>query len=296
MKKDLINFCNLLNIENVGITDANPHLEFAKCWSVQISKDYISGFEEKDEKKRIYPKLTLPEAKSIIVCLFPFFAGEVEQSNLPKDALSIDYHLIIKEKLEKISMFLKSNLNNFTYKCFVDNGPLNDRYLAYKSGLGFLGVNSHIITKKYGSYVFIGYILNNHPFEPDAPSTSTCYNCLRCLKSCPGQCILENNTINAKKCRSYITQKKNALSDSEVEILKKGSSIWGCTICQDVCPHNKEVKKTPIKEFKENLINHIDYDEIKIISNKEFMRRYKNRSFSWRGKKVLERNFEYLRD
>jgi len=294
MKNELIKFCKTLNIEYVGIAPAEPYTDFEKVWRNQIEKGHISGFEEKNIEKRIYPKLTLKDAKSVIVCLFPYYAGNLKGANLSKSAYCLDYHIIVKEKLNAISEFLEKKIKGFAYKSFADNGPFSDRYLAYKAGLGFWGINNHIITDKYGSYVFIGYILNNYPFEPDKPQERTCLKCFNCVRNCPGQCILGDFTINPQRCKSYITQKKNALSAEDENILKKSKLIWGCDICQDVCPHNKNAQETIMEEFKNRLLHKIDYAELKQISNKEFLRRYGNRSYSWRGKWILQRNYEII--
>ncbi len=294
MKDKLIGYCRSLNIEHVGIAPAGPYLDFEQIWLRQIEKGHISGFEERDIDRRIYPELTLPGAKSVIVCLFPYFSGDSSNANLSKSAYSVDYHLIVREKLESIGKFLESQIDGFRYKAFVDNGPFSDRYLAYKAGLGFWGINSHLITDQYGSYVFIGYILNNHPFEPDSPQNRTCIQCGECVRNCPGQCIMGDFTIDPRRCKSYITQKKGDLPAEDIEILKRHRLIWGCDVCQDVCPHNKSPRMTVLEEFKSQLVRNIDIKELQQLSNREFQKRYGNRSFSWRGKSVLIRNHEII--
>lgn len=296
MKDELIKFCNSLNIEYVGIAPPGPYYDFEEKWRKQIERGYVCGFEGNDFEKRIYPSLTLEDVKSVIVCLFPYYSVNKEKANISKYAYGIDYHILGKEKLELIGEFLNEKIRDFHYKAFADTGPLSDRYLAHKAGLGFWGINNHIITDQYGSYTFIGYILNNYPFEPDKPQDRTCYQCFNCVRNCPGQCIVGDFTINPLRCKSYITQKKGELSDEEKEILKKHNLIWGCDVCQDVCPHNRNVEKTIMEEYKQNLIYTVDYDEVNGISNKEFIRRYRDRAFSWRGKGVLVRNYEIINE
>jgi len=294
MKDKLLNFCKSINIEHTGIAPAEPYLDFEQAWRSQIEKGHISGFEEKDIAKRVYPELTLEDAKSVIVCLFPYFSGNNDGANLSKSAYTIDYHLVVMEKLKCIAEFLAMNIENFHYKAFVDNGPFSDRYLAYKAGLGFWGINNQLITDQYGSYVFIGYILNNYPFEPDRPQNKTCILCIACVRTCPGKCIKGDFTINPQRCKSFLTQKKGSLTPEEEDIIRKHRLIWGCDVCQDVCPHNRDPKPTAIKEFTDNLIYSIDTEELRSISNREFFRRYANRSFGWRGKAVLLRNHELI--
>ncbi len=294
MKEHLIGFCKSIGVEYVGIASSGPYIDFKDILQKRIKKGLSNAFENGNFDKIIDPKLTLEDARSVIVCLFPYYCGTYEDANLSKYAYSLDYHTIIKRKLDLIGTFFKETVEGFNYKAFADNGPLSERYLAYKSGLGFYGINNHIITDKYGSYVFIGYIINNYPFEPDTPQDRTCYQCFKCVKKCPGQCILGDFTIEPYKCRSYITQKKEELSKEDIDILKRHHLIWGCDVCQDVCPHNENVHETIIEEFKQNLMFKIEYEELKQISNKEFLRRYRDRAFSWRGKGVLQRNYEII--
>lgn len=294
MKKTLIEFCNSLRIEYVGVASPDSYKDYGEIWAKQIERGYITGFEEKNFERRVDPSLTLPDVKSVVVCLFPYYIGEIKDANLSKYVFAPDYHIIIKNKLEAIGTFLGQRIKGFHYKAYADAGPLSERHLAYKAGLGFRGINGHIINDKYGSYFFIGYILNNYPFEPDEPDERTCIKCYKCIESCPGQCILGDFTINPLKCKSFITQKKGELNPSETEILKKHRLVWGCDVCQDVCPHNQEAAKTNMEEFKTNLIFNIDCRELKEISHRNFEKKYKDRAFSWRGKKVLKRNCELL--
>lgn len=294
MKADLQEFCSSINIQDVGIAPIGPYTALEQLLRDRIEKGQHTEFEEECLAKRIDPRLTMTNVQSVIVCLFPYYAGEMAEGNLAKYTYALDYHTVAKHKLEQIGDFLTGKIPGFEYQAFVDTGPLVDRYLAYLAGLGFYGQNSHIITDAYGSYVLIGYMLTNHPFEMDKPLEQSCMQCGKCIRACPGQAIHGNFGIDSRRCRSYLTQKKGELTAVEIDIIKKNKLVFGCDVCQDVCPHNQKAAVTRIDAFQENIVPEVSYAELLAMSNKQFMRRYGNRAFSWRGRKLLIRNFEYL--
>jgi len=294
MKEVLQKFCSSINIEYVGIAPIGPYLELEKILQARIENNQYTEFEETCLPRRIDPRLTMEDAQSVIVCLFPYYIGEKAEGNISKYTYAIDYHTVVKEKLEQIGFFLTGAIPGFRYQAFVDTGPLVDRHMAYLAGVGFYGKNSHIITDKYGSYVLIGYMLVNHPFEIDKPLLRTCIQCGRCIAECPGQAILGNFAIDPRRCCSYLSQKKGDLTVAEINIIKNNKLVFGCDVCQDICFHNQKKTVTALEEFRENIISELNYAELLTISNKEFMRRYSNRAFSWRGRKLIVRNFEYL--
>lgn len=296
MKHRLIAFCKSIGIEYAGIAPPGPYHKLEEILKNRFISNHYTDFDGQDLAKRINPRLTMPDVKSILVCLFPYYIGSESDANLAKYTYSIDYHQVARAKLTSIGQYLQSLLEGTEFKAYVDTGPLVDRYLAYLAGLGFYGINSHIINEKYGSYVFIGYLLINQYFEPDSPLDMTCIKCGRCIRACPGKIILGDLNINPRGCKSYLTQKKGELSGDEITIIKKSPLVFGCDICQDVCPHNQNVEHTKIAEFRTAIVPKLDYDELEKLSNKDFNRRYGNHAFSWRGKKILLRNLEYFRN
>ena len=293
-KIEIIELFNKNNIDTVGIAPIGPYEELKKVLEDKVNKNLITGMEEPDIEKRINPKLIMEDASSIIVCAIPYYVGEKYESNISMYCHGLDYHLVIKEKLNKICEEIKSKDEKFEYKIFADNGPLVDRYLAYLAGLGYYGINNNLITDKYGSYVFIGYIVNNYNLEPDEKLNKNCMKCNKCVKYCPGNALLGNYDMNPKRCLSYITQKKGDLEEEEEKVLKENKKVFGCDICQDICPHNKNIPITSIERFKQDTILKLDAEEINDISNKEFKRRYGNRAFSWRGKNIIKRNINIV--
>lgn len=295
-KIEIIELFNKNNIDTVGIAPIGPYEELKKVLEDKVNKNLITGMEEPDIEKRINPKLIMEDASSIIVCAIPYYVGEKYESNISMYCHGLDYHLVIKEKLNKICEEIKSKDEKFEYKIFADNGPLVDRYLAYLAGLGYYGINNNLITDKYGSYVFIGYIVNNYNLEPDEKLNKNCMKCNKCVKYCPGNALEGNYQMDPKKCVSYITQKKEELTDEEKEKMRKNKSVFGCDVCQNVCPHNQDVAISNIEEFTTNLITSLSEEEINSISNKEFKRRYNDRAFSWRGRNIIKRNMDIINE
>lgn len=294
MKKKLRDFCETLSIECVGVTDVGPYTELEKILNQRAEMGYITGMEEKEIEKRINPRATMENCESIIVCLFPYYIGEYEEGNLSKYTRSLDYHIVVKEKLEQIATYLSGEIKGFEFKSFVDSGPLVERYIAQRAGLGFWGINGNLINEKYGSYFFIGYIMTNYNFDIDKPNEGSCLKCMKCVENCPGKVLFGDFNLNPALCKSYLTQKKGELHSYEIDIINKNKMIFGCDVCQDVCPHNRGVKITPISEFKQGVLNSLYNIELQDISNKEFKRKHKDRAFSWRGKGIIERNIRYI--
>ena len=280
-KEELKDFCKSIGIDCVGIAGVGPYYDLEKIIKQRLFNGYTTGMEEPIIEKRVNPKETMENVKSIIVCAFPYYIGNFNESNLSKYCYGEDYHIVVKDMLQQICNHLSDNIDNFDYKIFADNGPLVDRYLAYLSGIGYFGINNNIITDEYGSYVFIGYILTNYEFQSDTPLEKTCIKCGKCVKYCPGNALLGNYEMNPKRCLSYITQKKGDLEEEEEKVLKENKKVFGCDI-------------TSIERFKQDTILKLDAEEINDISNKEFKRRYGNRAFSWRGKNIIKRNINIV--
>jgi len=241
-------------------------------------------------QERINPFIEYEWVKSFAVCLLPYYIGG-EKARISRYAWGEDYHRVMTRYLSPIAEYLKKK--GFKAEILCDNHNLNDRYLACKAGLGFIGRNGFLINKRYGTYTFIGSVATSAYLKESIPSEGACMGCGRCERLCPGGAISENG-IDGKKCVSYLTQKKGELSREEIKKIKKSGYIWGCDICQEVCPHNRYAEKTNISEFKMNIINNLSIK--KDISNKEFKRNYSERAFSWRGKQPILRNINIYSD
>ncbi len=274
MKEKLLKLAGENKISAVGICNISSYIEKSKGLLDKASFCASGGIPD--------------NVKSVIVCAFGYYSGE-EKGNISRYARGVDYHIVAKEKMEPLCKLLKSN--GFSAESFADTGVLNERLLANLSGIAFVGKNRMAISEKIGSYFFIGYILTDCELPADAQNTNICQNCGKCIAACPLGALSQDGFCE-EKCLSYITQKKGELSKEEKEAIQKTNTIWGCDICQEVCPHNKGIEVTNIEEFKKDLISELNIDEN--ISNKEFKKMYGNRAFSWRGKAVLLRNAKII--
>ena len=225
------------------------------------------------------------------VCLFPYFSG-YEPGNLSVYAYSLDYHVIVRDKLKQLGNYL-SEIGAETVEGFVDIGPEVDKNLAYHAGLGFYGRNSLLINPRLGSYFFIGYILTDLKLEPDRPMEASCKGCGRCAAACPGGAL--DSGFNAEHCVSAITQKKGELTPEEKALIKKAGYVFGCDICQKVCPHN-DIDFEPMPEFTQNQIFNLKSEMFDGLSKREFKEKFGGYAFAWRGKAVLLRNLKILEE
>jgi epoxyqueuosine reductase len=202
--------------------------------------------EERSLKRRADPKQILPECKSILVLAMPYTPvvsdqpAELQGPKIASYALGMDYHDIIPPRLKLIIEFIEEQLGQpVPNRCYTDTGPILERDLAQRAGLGWIGKNTLLINPKLGSTFFLAEILLGIELEPDEPfATDHCGTCTRCITACPTQCILSNHTLDARRCISYLTIE---LKDDIAEELRPLMKDWifGCDVCQQVCPWNR---------------------------------------------------------
>ena len=280
---NLQEFCKELHIYELGIAPW-PLPENAKTILYETNP---CPFTAADVEERLLGTTEFTP-KSAIVCLFPYYVERSGPSNLSRYTWATDYHLVINEYLEKLTEKLQKMNTSAQFSIHCDTSPLADRYMAYLAGLGFYGKNNCFISPKWGSYVVIGTILTTLELEPNTPLAQSCLGRNRCITACLGQC-LGHDEFKYDTCKSYLTQKKGDLTNEEEIIIGKTPLVFGCDVCQEVCPHNQNIPTTPIPEFQQ-VEPYIDINELETLTNKEFKAKYGNRAFSWRGKKILMRN------
>ena len=229
----------------------------------------------------------LPKSGSVICILAPFYIGKKEERNIAYYAMSNDYHVLMGNILDTITSELRGKYPQNIFYGFVDTSPINEVRLAASCGLGVIGKNTQLLTKKYGSYCFICEIVTDIECKSLDIEPQPCIGCNRCILACPTGAINENG-LNAELCRSELTQKKKELSLWEREQIKDGGYVWGCDICTEVCPYNTKPLETKLDMFKHNInpiVTRENCDDLIAV-----------KSYGWRGKKVILRNLGILEE
>lgn len=230
-------------------------------------------------------KSRLPlNSESVLIACFPYLLPKenYKNSNISKYAVVSDYHDVATNRLKKACDELSKLFPENVFVPFADNSPIPEVKAALYAGLGVCGENSLLITKKFGSYVFLGEIVTDLEIEATESLIKSCIGCGKCKTACPAVAISENG-VDIKKCVSAITQKKGELTEKEKELMMNCGCVWGCDICQDICPMNKEAAVTQINEFLSEPISVLT-DETELDG----------RAYAWRGKKVIERNLSII--
>jgi epoxyqueuosine reductase len=256
MPKNLANWIKLqahtLGFTLVGITSPDPpaHLEVYQAWieaGRHAGMDYLA--REDAIAKRGDPRLILPDCQSILVLgtTYPTHTGEIFSNSgfrIATYALGTDYHSVFNERCTAMIQAIETHLgSDFPHRFYTDTGPLLERELAQRAGLGWIGKNTCLIHPKHGSYFLLAEILLGLNLQPDLPFTPDhCGSCTRCIDACPTHCILPDRTLDASRCISYLTiEHKGSISNDVRPLL--GDWLFGCDICQQVCPWNIRFSK-----------------------------------------------------
>lgn len=257
------------------------------------------AYMENHFDKRLDPTKLVPGSKSVISLLLNYFPSEKqneESYKLSKYAYGTDYHFVIKDKLKQLLNFIKEEIGDVHGRAFVDSAPVLDKAWAAKSGLGWMGKNSNLLTKQLGSFYFIAELIVDLDLEYDSPVTDHCGSCTACIDACPTQAIVEPYVVDGSKCISYYTiELKN-----EIPVSEKGKFedwMFGCDICQDVCPWNRFSKPHNEPLFNPNpemlSMTKKDWEE---ITEDVFQKIFKNSAVKRTKFSGLQRNIDFLKE
>ena len=246
-----------LGFSSCGISKARFLSEEEEKFEKWLSNGYhgTMSYLEKNIDKRLDPRILVPESKSVISLTYNYYPPKklINKNNfiISKYAYGRDYHKVLKKKLKKLFNNMKEKIGNIEGRVFVDSAPVHERAWAKLSGLGWIGKNSLLINKDVGSYFFIAEIICDLELEYDVPVSDRCGNCTRCIDACPTNAITQAQVIDSNKCISYLTiENKNSIPKELKNEMNQ--SIFGCDICQDICPWNRFSTPHDEKEFLPN--------------------------------------------
>lgn len=234
-----------LGFDVCGIAEAQPLDDDARRLEQWLNKGYNGKMQYMENyfDLRTDPRKLVPGAKSVVTLMLNYFPEQEQKKGTPnvaKYAWGVDYHFVIKDKLKQLLAYIKEEIGEVDGRGFVDSAPVLERAWAVKSGLGWVGKNANLLTKSSGSFFFIATLISDLELVADAPfKTDHCGTCTRCIDACPTDAIVSPTEVDGSKCISYFTiELKDALIPSAYHEKMEGW-MFGCDICQDVCPWNR---------------------------------------------------------
>ncbi len=290
-----------LGFDYCGISKAEfleeeaPRLERWLNHNMHGQMSYMQNYFE----KRLDPRLLVPGAKSVISLLLNYYPPENQKDEtapkISKYAYGVDYHILIKEKLNQLLEFLKENIGAIDGRAFVDSAPVLDKAWAKKSGLGWIGKHSNLINKSSGSFYFIAELIVDLDLDYDGAIKDYCGTCTKCMDACPTDAIIAPYVVDGSKCISYFTIE---LKDSIPNDVKGKFDNWvfGCDICQDICPWNRFSKshQKPYLQANEELLSMKKNDWFE-LTEETFKRVFKNSAVKRTKFGGLKRNLEFIK-
>lgn len=297
IKSEIQRLAKEIGISKIGFTTADDFAYLEKSLRLGVEEGRTTGFEHKNIEERIKPKLSLASAKTIISIAVAYPnklpknppRTQYKRGKITPNSWGLDYHYVLQDKLKKLSEGIEKLCEDFPleHKAMVDTGALVDTAVARRSGIGFIGKNGLVISKEFGSYMYLGELITNLEIEPDEPVDYDCGDCTRCLDACPTSCLIGDGTMNARRCLSFQTQDKGMM---DMEFRRKIKTvIYGCDICQICCPYNKGIDNPLASEIDPELA-HPELIPFLELSNKSFKEKFGMIAGSWRGKNILQRN------
>lgn len=245
VKQLIIQKSKELGFFHIGFSKATFLEEEAPRLEQWLSNNYQGemSYMENHFDKRLDPRLLVDDAKTVISLLFNYYTDQKqtdqEAPKISTYAYGEDYHHVIKDKLKELMAFMQAEIGEVNGRGFVDSAPVMDKAWAKKAGLGWIGKNANLITRQQGSFFFIADLIVDIEIEADGPITDYCGTCTRCIDACPTEAIVQPYVVDGSKCISYLTiELKDELVPKEFSG-KMDNWMFGCDICQDVCPWNR---------------------------------------------------------
>ena len=276
------------------LEDEAPRLEKWLKMKMNGEMKYMENYFE----KRLDPTKLVDDAKSIISLTYNYYPEDLQNKEVPKIskyAYGMDYHYVIKEKLNFFLTFIKDKIGDVHGRAFVDSAPILEKAWAAKSGIGWVGKNSNLITKQVGSFYFLAELIIDLDLDYDRIESDHCGQCTACIDSCPTEAIAQPYVVDGSKCISYFTIELKENIPQEFKG-KFDDWVFGCDICQDVCPWNKFSKphKEPLFQSSSELMK-MSRDEWNEITEETFNKIFKDSAVKRTGYKGLTRNLNFIK-
>lgn len=286
-------FCGIAKAQ--FLEEEAPKLEQWLGKNYNGKMDYMNNHFD----KRLDPRLLIDDAKSIISVGINYYTESTQTDNeapkISKYAYGTDYHFVLKDKLKSLLNFIVENIGEVNGRAFVDSAPVLDKVWAQKAGIGWQGKHSNLIAKQTGSFFFLGELIVDLDLVADAPfSTDHCGTCTKCIDACPTEAIVEPYIVDGSKCISYLTIELKEQIPKEFEG-KMDNWMFGCDVCQDVCPWNKFAIPHQEKAFKPHPdLLHLKKSDWEEITTEVFQNLFKKSAVKRTKFEGLNRNIKFL--
>jgi epoxyqueuosine reductase len=287
-----------LGFDRTGIASAEPssYRDYFRQW-LDDGRAGTMHYLDARFAERTDPAAYLPGAKSVICVAMNYFMPLASQSSsgrVARYALGDDYHEIIKPRLHALADWLREQAPSAHFRCAVDTAPVMEKELAARAGVGWMGKNTCIINEEIGSWLFLGEVLTTLELPPDEPATDRCGTCTRCLDACPTQAITAPYQLDATRCISYLTIEHSGEMPPDMRD-KLSGWLYGCDICQDVCPFNRRA----VAALEPRLVprfptGSIDLDELSSWTVDDYRTRLRGSAMKRVKLPVLQRNARIL--
>lgn len=284
-----------------GIARAEEMTEESSRLREWLTRGYQAGmgWMERSPERRADPTKVLDGARSVVSVAMNYYTspGHAPEPGSPKIsryAWGEDYHKVLEGRLRQLEAYVKSMGPGVKTRGYVDTGPVMDKAWAARAGIGWVGKHTNVITRTHGSWVFLGTIITSLECAPDEPATDMCGTCTACLDACPTGAFPQPYVLDARKCISYLTIEHRGEVDAELTRRYDGW-IFGCDICQDVCPWNRFQKATaePAFEPRPELVEP-EIEALSGIGPEEFSRRFSGSAIKRAKADGLKRNIRYV--
>ncbi|MEJ7849446.1 MAG: tRNA epoxyqueuosine(34) reductase QueG [Pyrinomonadaceae bacterium] len=293
-----------IGFHKIGIVPAAALTDEANLLQTWLENDFHGemAWMEREPEKRADPRLIFPDAKSMIVLALNYYTPHEhtqypENGKISRYAWGDDYHDVVKEKLRELLAWIKLENPEADGKLCVDTAPVMDKAWAVRAGLGWMGKHSNIITKEFGSWFFIGEILLNLELEYDTEIVADhCGSCTACIDACPTNAITESYVVDSRQCISYATIELRTPDLPENIEENLNGWLYGCDICQDICPWNRFEKPTDELRFEPRKNEgSISIDEVLSLSPESYAERFRKTAIKRAKLPGLQRNAKALK-